>query len=915
MQSFLEEVIAASALQRDSLEHTVFVLPSKRAGNFLKKALATHFKGTFFAPEIWSIEGFIEYVSGLGYANNTQLLFELYSVYQKTATGEIDTFFTFSKWGQTLLQDINEIDRYLIDAKGLFSNLSAIQEVTHWSIEGAQTKMVEDYLKFWNGLEKLYTHFNAALLEKGLGHQGLVYRQACKQLPQYLERQIGKKHIFVGFNALNTAESQLIQRILEETDAEIYWDIDAYFLNDPIHDAGLFIRDHQRKWPYLQSNPLKGVSQHYASNKNIQIIGLPKNSAQVKYVGELLKKCHQENPSALKNTALVMADESLLNPVLNSIPKEIDTVNITMGYPLNKTPLADLFIQLMELYINRDALGWFYPKILQLLAHPYIKVLLTADTTNYATAIGYDIRDRNQTYITARQLEGFAPHCPELSLLFTEETPLSKDLVGRCIAIIWHLKPKFETLGDSLALEYLYRFYTLFNQLEGLIEQNNFINDVKSLQGLFKELLSAETVDFQGDPLEGLQVMGMLESRNLDFETVILTSVNEGILPSGKSNNSFIPFDLKMNFGLPTYKEKDAVYTYHFYRLLQRAKTVYILYNTEPDVLEGGERSRLITQLLTDSSKSQDITATLAMPKIEPNHNSLERVTKNKDLMERIAQHAGNGFSPTSLSNYIRNPIDFYKGNLLGISDPLEVEETIAANTFGTIVHDTLEELYTPFIGAVLEAPMLRSAQARIKETVKKHFEKSYRDGNISRGKNLIAFNVVQRYISNFIDLEMEYCKNHEIRIIGIEQKLNISLAPSGVPFPVKLKGKLDRIDMFDGRLRIVDYKTGKVESKHVEVVDWDTIAQDYDYSKAFQLLCYALMYNATRPVDLLESGIISFKNLNAGLLRFATKPSKASRVKNYDITAETLALFEERLIALIQEICNVDIPFLEKEV
>lgn len=914
MQSFLEEVVAANVQPPHALENTVFVLPSKRAGNFLKKALAQYFKKTIFAPEIWSIEGFVERVSGLSYTSNTQLLFELYKVYRKKTKGEVDSFFAFSKWGQTLLQDINEIDRYLIDAPALFSNLSAIQEIGHWSVEGSQTKMVQDYLKFWEGLEDLYHEFNNTLLRQGVGHQGLVYRQASNRLDAYLESNSHKKHVFVGFNALNTAESHLIQSILSQTDAAVYWDIDAYFLNDSLHDAGLFIRSHQKSWPYLQQHSLQGISEWYTSKKDIEIIGVPKNSAQVKYVGKLLKQRFEEEPESLNKTALVLADESLLNPMLNSIPREIDAVNITMGYPLNKTPLADLFIQVINLYINREEQGWFYKNVLHILSHPYCKTLLTTNTDDNATQISDDIKNRNQTYIRAKYFDAYRSERVPLSLLFSEKTPTPVQLIERCIEIIWQLKPKFEQLEDTLALEYLYRFYTLFNQIQNLLEEHTFINDLKSLLGLFKELLSSETVDFQGDPLEGLQIMGMLESRNLDFETVILTSVNEGILPSGKSNNSFIPFDLKTGFGLPTYKEKDAVYTYHFYRLLQRAKKIYILYNTEPDVLEGGEKSRLIAQLLTDPAKIDEISAHVAMPKIAPNKKALQVIAKDDDLMLRIEQHALKGFSPTSLSNYIRNPIDFYKRNLLGIDETLEVEETIAANTFGTIVHDTLEKLYTPFIGQVLNVQMLQSAKSKIRKTVENQFARSYLDGDVTRGRNLIAFQVVQRYIANFIEQEIAFVAQHEVVLVGLEQKLAVPLNISGVDFSVNLHGKLDRIDQVDGRLRIIDYKTGKVESKHVEIVDWNELTKDYDYSKAFQLLCYALMYRKTQPVTELESGIISFKNLSAGLLRFATKPSKGSRKKEHTITAETLAQFEEHLLALIKEICTRDVAFTEKE-
>ena len=915
MQSFLEEIVNDLSQEPYSLENLVFVLPSKRAGNFLVNALAQKFKKTFFSPEVYSIESFVEKISGISYANNTQQLFELYSVYQNTSKIEVDSFFSFSKWGQTLLQDINEIDRYLIDSGKLFSNLSAIQEIGHWSLEPSKTQMVKDYLNFWGGLENLYTNFNSELLQKGLGHQGLVYREACRQLSNYLKTTTHKKHVFIGFNALNAAESELIQTILENTKSTIYWDIDAYFLNDPIHDAGLFIREHQKTWPYLQAHSLKGISTHYSSKKNIQIIGVPKNISQTKYVGKLLKEIHQEDVESIKNAAVILADETLLNPILNSIPEEIDAVNITMGYPLNKTPFASLFTQFIGLYINREEQGWFYRKILELLSHPYIKVFLTEQSIDYASVISTEIKDKNWTYITTEKLKHHAGDCAQLTLLFSKDSPSPENLVKRCIEIIWHLKLKFESGSDALALEYLYRFFKLFNQLLELVQENNFISDLKSLQGLFKELLSSETVDFQGDPLEGLQIMGMLESRNLDFETVIITSVNEGILPSGKSNNSFIPFDLKVAFGLPTYKEKDAVYTYHFYRLLQRAKNVYILYNTEPDVLEGGEKSRLIAQLLTDNNKTDDITASVAMPKIEPKQKVLASISKDDDLMKLIRLHAKNGFSPTSLSNYIRNPIDFYKRNILGINDTLQVEETIAANTFGTIVHDTLEELYTPFIGKVLDGELLKSARIKIRDLVKKHFAKSYMEGDISTGKNLIAFRVVERYISNFIDREIKDATNHEIKIIGIEQKLSAELHIPGLDFPINLKGKLDRIDQRDGKLRIIDYKTGKVESKHVEIVDWEVVTSNYDYSKAFQLLCYALMYANGNSIKTLESGIVSFKNLNAGVLRFATKPTKGSRTKDNIITMDTLSVFKIQLDRLIKEICDSDIPLNEKEV
>ncbi|MFS4492616.1 PD-(D/E)XK nuclease family protein [Maribacter sp. 2308TA10-17] len=916
MQSFLEELVLKIRKEHDSLENLIFVLPSKRAGTFLRNSLANSSQKTSFAPEIYSIESFIEKISGLSYASNTDQLFELYSTYLKITRKEQESFYSFSNWGQTLLQDFNEIDRYLIDAEQLFSNLSAIQEISVWSPETKKTQMMQDYLNFWNNLFELYTNFNSCLLEQGLGHQGLVYRQANQELSNYLKNNQNKIHVFIGFNALNTAESKIIQSILSTTKAEIYWDTDSYFLNDPIHDAGFFIREHQKSWPYFQNHPLEGISNHYSSEKNIQITGVPKNVSQAKYVGDLLLKIKTAQPETLKNTAVVLADETLLNPILNAIPQEIDAVNITMGYPLDKTPLASLFLQFIDLYINRDSQGWFYQNVLSFISHPYIHQLLNNSDSEENIDLKATIKLRNWTYITVAKLEAFAQENAMLELLFFDQQLSPEKFVEQCLKIIVQLKTKLQDSGTALTLEYLYRFYTLFNQILELVKKHSFINDLKSLKSLYKELLSSETVDFKGDPLEGLQIMGMLESRNLDFETVIITSVNEGILPSGKSNNSFIPFDLKTSLGLPTYKEKDAVYTYHFYRLLQRAKNIHIIYNTEPDVLEGGEKSRLISQLQTDPNKEKDISSKVATPNIEPVIHFLENFKKDKALMQLIQAHASKGFSPTSLSNYIRNPIDFYKRNLLEINDTLEVEETVAANTFGTIVHDTLEELYTPFIGKYLSHDGLTIAKSKIPNLVKAHFAKSYIDGDISRGKNLIAYNVIVRYLENYLGMEIEEANGHQIKILGIEEKLSITLNIPEINFPINLKGKLDRIDEKDGMLRIIDYKTGKVESKNVEIVSWDEITAEYDYSKAFQLLCYALMYNRDNAIINIESGIVSFKNLNAGLLKFATKDKRARGANKDDsITQETLFQFQEELKKLILEICNPETPFTEKEV
>ncbi len=910
MQSFLEEIVLKVTRENPSLEQVAFILPSKRAGTFLKNTIANNANSTFFCPEIYSIEEFITSVSGLDYATNIEQLFELYNSYIKNTVSDQDNFYTFSKWGQTLLQDFNEIDRHLIDAKKLFGNLAAIQEINHWSMQDRQTQMMKDYLAFWNNLEAIYLDFNAALIAKGTAHQGLAYRRACEQLSSYLTSTT-ETFIFVGFNALNAAETQIIQSLLAKDRARIYWDTDTYFINDPLHDAGYFIRQHIKTWNYFKDKPLKEIGANYETKKNIQITGVPKNIAQSKYIGSLLKDLQLSNPASIASTALILGDETLLNPILNSIPEEINAVNITMGYPLNKTPMANFFNEFIALYLYPDKRGWFYKIIISFLSNPYIKRILQQDSVDNQQIINL-IKKNNWTYITLSKIKSLLAKT-KLESLFFETQPTPQQYVSQCLAIISELKLSFIETNDTLGLEYLYRFYNVYNQLFELVKTHSYINNLKALESILKELLKTETVDYQGDPLDGLQIMGMLESRNLDFETVIISSVNEGILPSGKSGNSFIPFDLKTRLALPTYKDKDAVYTYHFYRLLQRAKNIYIIYNTEPDVIEGREKSRLISQLLTDPLKAGDITEKVLAPHVPPHLKPLDRIQKDSSLMELIKNHAKKGFSPTSLSNYIRNPIDFYKRNLLKINDTQTVEETVAANTFGTIIHDTLEELYTPFIGCYLTEKGLTEARTKISGIVKKQFEKSYTNGSIDYGKNLIAYHVIIRYIENFIQREMIDAKNHNIKIISLEDSLSVTLDISKITDPVVLKGKLDRVDEKDGKLRIIDYKTGKVENANVTLADWAELSTDYKYSKAFQLLCYAYMFNNKQPIDSIESGIISFKNLSNGLLNFGTKEKGTKRETN--ITQETLLAFENELKKLVLEIFDPKISFTEKVV
>tara|TARA_R110002072_G_scaffold203292_1_gene361286 strand:- start:878 stop:3634 length:2757 start_codon:yes stop_codon:yes gene_type:complete len=918
MTTFINDVLKDLQSNNQNLSDLTFVLPSKRAGLFLKHQLSKVVKKTIFAPQIVSIEEFVEELSQIKSISNTELLFEFYTTYtQLTKKENLDSFESFSKWAQILLQDFNEIDRYLIPQEHIFNYLSAIQDLKHWSLEENKTDFVKNYLSFWNKLHNYYTHFTDSLLNNKIGYQGLIYREAVKNLEAYIQNNSKKKHVFVGFNALNTSEETIIQELLQNDLAQIYWDIDKVFMKNQKHDAALFTRQHIRNWKFFKNNSFDWITENYSKDKNISTIGIPKNIGQAKYIGSLLNDLQKEN-DLLNNTAVVLGDENLLIPVLNSLPPSIQALNVTMGFPLKSIPLASLFNALFQLH-KINSKSFYYKDVINIISHQFIRPLFYIEGIDYSSKIIETIDNNNLVFLNKDRLIKIAEKSNFiLDLLFSSWDNSIVLALKNCSKLILVIKASLDESKKSnlLPLEYVFRFNELFNELTRLNSEHQHIKDISALYSIYKELLSSETLDFQGEPLQGLQLMGMLESRVLDFETIIISSVNEGILPAGKSNNSFIPFDVKLENNLPTYKEKDAVYTYHFYRLLQRAKNVYILYNTEADVLIGGEKSRFITQLELEGIHK--IKHQIIAPQVPTIETHLNVVKKTEALQKQIIHLASEGFSPSSLTNYIRNPIDFYYQKILKIKDHVDVEETVAANTLGTVVHNTLEDFYEPFIGKLLTVDGIKGLKPKIEQTVTYHFKNEYKEGDISKGKNLIIFEIAKRYVSNFLDLEIKTLKaGDKIKIIAIEADNNITINIPELNFPIKIKGKVDRVDECNGVTRIIDYKTGSVQQNQVEVVNWEDIATDYKkYSKSFQVLTYAYMMQKSNKINLpIEAGIISFKNLSSGFLKFSKKESTFSRSKNALITADTLVDFETELKKLILEICNPKIDFTEKEV
>ena len=900
-----------------SIADLVVILPNKRAKVFLLDALKRQLDHTIFAPEIISIEDFVQEIAGIRSIDTIELLFEFYFVYLSvTDTSKQEPFENFANWAKTLLQDFNEIDRYLLEPNKVLKYLEDIKEIEHWSVEKNKTKLIEKHLAFWKLLPIYYDALYAHLLSKQVGYQGLIYRQAVSNMNHFTDAKPQKKFIFAGFNALNQAEERIIQHLLALDRAEVYWDIDHVFLKDSYHDAGFFIRKFKANWPYYKSHPFRWIANDYETDKVIHIIGTPKSVGQAKIVGSTIDKLGSDvHNQDLKKVAVVLGEEGLLVPTLYSLPQSVGALNITMGYSSKNNPAQILVAKLFKMHTNAlkrntNNYVFYYKDVLDILNHPLIEPYAES---NSVVSI---INQNNFTFITHKKLLEFGGSANQLfQLLFQKWSASSVSVLETIAAVLILLKNNLDANSqeDKISKAFVFSIYKVINKLISYYTSHVAIDSIETLQAIYKQVVDVAEVSFEGEPLNGLQIMGVLESRVLDFDTVIISSVNEGTFPAGKSMNSFIPYDVKHELGLPTYKEKDAIYTYHFYHLLQRAKSVYILYNTEADGIDGGEKSRFITQLLVEKQPNHTIIEQIYNADVPSIAKAPTVVSKSDKVQLRLKEIATEkGFSPSSLTTYIRCPIQFYLQRIVRISVVDEVEENIAANTLGTIIHKTLEVLYLPFVNkAALTSTDIDNCIFKIDEQVALQFKEIYKEGEIKKGRNLLAFEVAKRNIYNFLKIEQEAISNgDEIKILALEQECSRVLTHDRLPFPVLIKGNVDRIELRNGKVRITDYKTGKVEKANVTLSSWDGLTADLKNEKIIQILAYAFMYQAQINNFELEVGIVSFKNLKAGFLPFTFKPDKTGITV---INDQILESFTEELVVLLCEILDKSINFEEK--
>ncbi|AWA29299.1 PD-(D/E)XK nuclease family protein [Flavobacterium magnum] len=900
-----------------NLTETTIILPNKRAKVFLINELKLQSEHIIFAPDIISIEDFIQDIAAIRAVDPIELLFHFYDVYLSVTEKDPQPFELFANWAKTLLQDFNEIDRYLLDPQHVLSYLKDIEDIRRWGVEPEnKTALLENYVGFWKLLPAYYDALYQHLLGKGMGYQGLIYREAVNNLSHFSATAEHKKFVFAGFNALNAAEEHIVQHLLAAGLAKVYWDADRAFLDDTYHDAGLFLRRFRAQWRHYKSHPFEWIWDDFSTEKQIRVIGTPKTVGQAKIAGKLLEDIMAAPESQWDKTALVLGEENLLIPVLHALPASTTSLNITMGYSAKNNPaqiLVSKFFKMHTSALQRSAYVFYYKDVLDVLTHPLIEPY--AGTQHLVDTIN----NNNYTFITHTRLLELGPKNSALfTLLFSQWQQDNIAVLDSVSALLQAIKSNLsnENREEKITKAFIYAVFKVVNKLISHYTTHPAIGKVNTLYAIYKQVIDLAEVSFEGEPLTGLQIMGVLESRVLDFDTVIVTSMNEGNFPAGKSQQSFIPYDVKRELGLPTFKEKDAIYTYHFYHLLQRAKNIYLLYNTESEGLDAGEKSRFITQLEVEKQPRHLLTQEIYSPFLPEKAYEPLVIPKSEKVMARLREICEKGFSPSALTMYIRNPIDFYYKKILRISDVEEVEENIALNTLGTIIHEALRVLYEPFIGKFLSERDIEICFKNLDQAVLEQFKLVYKEGEIRKGRNLLAFEVAKRNIFNFLTAELELLKpkngveGDSVKIIALEQNYSRLLEHPDLPHPVLIAGNVDRIELRNGKIRIVDYKTGKVEARDVTLKQWENLTQDIKSDKIIQVLAYAFMYAPEVRTEETEVGIISFKNLKSGFLPFNFKQEKSV----VSVVNEALAeKYIDQLVLLLKEILDPEIPFAEK--
>ncbi len=837
MTSFLDTV-ATDLHQRygNQLSDCCLVFPNRRGRLFFAQSLSKLIDKPLWQPTYSSIEEVVAEWAGRQASDTFALLLELYEVYSEVLQRQ-ESFDRFYFWGEVLLHDFDLIDKYLIDAGHLFQNLKSQKELegdlsflteeqvayirTFWnSFSPEESLLQQHFLTIWEALGPIYNGFKQRLKARNMAYEGMLYREVASAPPAGQLKY--KQFIFIGFNALNACEKELFRQLRQAGMAEFYWDYDQYYLNDALQEAGMFLRKNMQDFP--SSLPYEHFN-NFRQEKEIRTVAASSDAIQAKLLPELLKE--MKAPTQ-QSTAVVLADEQLLIPVLHALPAAAEEINVTMGYPLRQTPVYALIELLLQLHRNaKTGDRFYYRDVLAILYHPYIKAM----AGHQAAVIAGDIIRKNKVYLPAGAFNGN----PLLNTIFrptANPAALHRLLTG----VLAQLSAAGWADNDKMVRGYVLHCHRLLNKLQKAIDERRIELSLPVYTSMLRQLFTHESIPFTGEPLSGLQVLGLLETRNLDFGHVILLSANEGILPRSMNAPSFIPYNLRRGFGLPAVEQHEAVYAYYFYRLLQRAEKITLVYNTKTDEARSGEASRYLMQLkmesghrLSHSSVGFRIDPKDPVPITVQKDEAVmailqEYLTDNEDtptdkLQRSIPDVPLKSISPSALNAYLACSLRFYFRYVALLKVPDEMAEDIDGQLLGNVLHHSMEDLYSAYRGQVVTADSLQSLSedsGKISLAVERALAKDYYhkdsfpDEASDDGKILLLRDIVLKYVKQVIRYDKTQAP---FTLEGTELQFEhrVPVQAGGEKRSVKVGGIIDRMDRRGDHLYIVDYKTGGV--------------------------------------------------------------------------------------------------------
>ena len=944
MESFLKLVAADLYKHTEgNLAHTAVVFPNKRAGLFFNEYLAQESDSPIWSPAYVSISELFRSLSPWEVGDPVKLVCELYKIFRRE-TQSTETLDDFYFWGEMLISDFDDADKNKVDTDKLFSNLQDLRNIMddytfiddeqeeairqffqNFSIE-RRTALKERFISLWDVLGNIYKGFRESLASQNIAYEGMMYRHVIEHLD--VDKLPYEKYVFVGFNVLNKVEHTLFTQLKDAGKAVFYWDYDEFYMKENrqavTHEAGEFIRRNLRDFP----SPLSGeLFKNLSKPKEVHYIASSTENAQARYLPQWIRN-NLTTPE--KETAVVLCNEALLQPVLHSLPAEVKHVNITMGFPLSQTPVYSFLIALLELHthgFNFKSGRYTFQSVVTLLKHPYTRQL-----TGQAELLEKELTRNNRFY----PLPGELGKDEFLTRLFT---PLSGNL-NLCIRLSETLQQvasiyQANTSGtedtdafNQLYRESLFKAYTTINRFRTLIEEDELTVQSETFRRLLVKVLSTTNIPFHGEPAIGMQVMGVLETRNLDFRHLVLLSVNEGQLPKSGGDSSFIPYNLRKAFGMTTIEHKIAVYAYYFYRLLQRAERITLMYNTSSDGLNRGEWSRFMLQFLIEWP--HPITRQFLEAGQSPQGTSPITVEKTPDVIRRmqslfdVRANPKAKFSPSALNYYLDCPLKFYYRYVAGLSAPDEVSAEIDSATFGSIFHYAAEHIYKDLTthGKVINKEALETLlrnEVKLQDYVDTAFKKLFfnvpqNEKPEYNGVQLINSAVIARYLKQLLQNDLRYAPFTFIASeMEVDEPIDIQ-TPKGV-IKSRIGGIIDRMDSKDGTLRIVDYKTGGDADTppHVESL---FIPDKKRSNYVFQTFLYAAIMCRKQPTMKIAPALLYIHRAATETYSPVIQMGEPRKPKE---AVEDFSKYEkeyrERLQGLLEEIFNPEKSFTQTEI